>query len=399
MRRIIGFCPSWLTQRPKFNLELDFLNSMKPFFPATSIPNTAVTTPEQLLHASILGGRHAALGGHPLSRQYLLFNQWRIVSSLGFLEFDNFGFLRVDSVLGNADPTEKGHISYALGALGANLISRNVLGAREIVHVSSMDRFFPAWADYLDNSTRRPDYLAVDGKNQCFVVEAKGARSLKAETRQDLINKGQTGAVQNVYRYPSGMFNPYAGNGFAPEARVGLATEYPKDKLRIFGVDPEPGIRINVTIEDIQRVYLKVLLEKADALSESEAGLDEGGELRFLWDVPETFEEYLENREELGRPVESRLHEASRLPIGQSDRLQLWQQFQGRIAEEGLLGGEWDEYTMRPFPLSETAPNEYSQRLIQIAEEIWGAIEPSVLQEVLGFGSYISDGTQIRIES
>lgn len=399
MRRIIGFCPSWLTQRPKFNLELDFLNSMKPFFPATSIPNTAVTTPEQLLHASILGGRHAALGGHPLSRQYLLFNQWRIVSSLGFLEFDNFGFLRVDSVLGNADPTEKGHISYALGALGANLISRNVLGAREIVHVSSMDRFFPAWADYLDNSTRRPDYLAVDGKNQCFVVEAKGARSLKAETRQDLINKGQTGTVQNVYRYPSGMFNPYAGNGFAPEARVGLATEYPKDKLRIFGVDPEPGIRINVTIEDIQRVYLKVLLEKADALGEVKAGWSAEGERRFVWDVPETFEEYLEKREILDKPIESKEYESSQRLIEQHDRLQLWQQLQVRIAEEGLLGGKWDQFSTRSFEPAEVVKNEYLIRFMQICEEIWGTNDPAVLREVLGFGSYLSDGTQIRIES
>lgn len=397
MRQIVGFCPSWLAQRPKFNLELDFHKNMKPFFPARPIPKIAVSTPAQLLHAAILGGRHVALGGHPLSPQYLLFNQWRVASSLGFLEFDNSGFLRVDGVLQGADPTEKVCISYALGALGANLISRNVLGAREVVHVSSMDRFFPGWAEYLDDSKRRPDYLAVDGKNQCFVVEAKGARFLKAETRQDLINKAQTGTVQRVYQYPSGMFNPYAGNGFAPKARVGLATEYPRDKLRIFGVDPDPGIRINVTVEDIQRVYLKVLLEKADALGEVKTGWSAEEELRFVWDVPETFEEYLEKRERLDKRVESKKYESSQRLIEQHDRLQLWQQLQARIAEEGLLGGKWDQFSTRSFEPAEVVENEYLIRFMQICEEIWGTNDPSVLQEVLGFGSYLSDGTQIRI--
>ena len=397
MRQIIGPCPPWLLQRSKFNLELNFCDNMKPFFPNTSIPQVAVSTPEELLHASLFGGRHPALGGNPASSRYREFNRWRLVSSLGFLDFNRLGFLKADGVIREADQSEKVAISYSLGAMGANLIARNVLGAREVVHISSMDRFYPGWAEYRRGTRRRPDYIAVDGNNDCFVVEAKGARILQSKTRKSLINKGQTKAVLKVFRYPGGMFNPYSGHGFAPKARVGLATEYPRDTLRIFGVDPDPGLRINVSVEEIQDAYFKILLEKAEGFGNE--GVGEGVERgpRFVWTVPETFEEYLTSRRQLDQLPEGSQSTAEHAPVSKSGKRQLWHQFQTTIAEAGLLGEDWDLRTTRSFRLVEAATDEHLQRLIEIAQEMWGESGPLILEGLLREELSLSDGTRIEL--
>lgn len=353
----------------------------------------------RLLWAAVVGGRHPTFEPDMYSKRKEQFNLWRIYSALGFLNYEDDGFLCVDSTLRELDPTEKGQIGYAIGALCANVIAWDLLGARAVVHVSAMDRYHPGWLR-IDPAAgkKRPDYVAVDAHGDCFVIEAKGRAGLQNATRTELRTKRQTGAITGVYPLLNGLPNPLRTRCFVPKARVGVAADYGSKQLKVFATDPPPEMVVRVAPEDIISVYYRELFDNSDAERAEDEWQQVGG-ISYKIEIPAELQQYTELSPD---------DELSLLPTWRSvtvrsseevyDRFALLQQFQTAFTRAYLDGEVREDLWDRPLAEgSILAPNGREAQMTEVARELWGENGEAILRQIVVSPELQPDGTTVEI--
>lgn len=401
MPYIDGLAPGWVEDVAQVNLELELDANMARLLTTPTVPNRLILSTGRLLWAAMDAGRHLSLEPDMHSDRKRLFNTWRIVSALGFLTYDGDNYLRRDSVLPELETTEKTQVGHAIGALCAAALSWELLGARAVVHVSTMDKHYPGWIHYgPDAGQRRPDYIAVDLNHDCFVLEAKGREDLRKTTRDELRDKVQAGVVAGVCPLLAGLPNPLRTRGFVPKAQVGVATDYGGRRLKVFATDPPPDIAIFASPAEIIQVYYRELFAKCsneDADAPAPVGL-EGG-VPFQLEVPYGLERYREGvpDNEVGRPPTWRRIETES-EEGISDRFVLWQQFQNAATEAGMTGPEWEGVRNLPIdPIQLVSPEAQTGRLLELAGRLWGENGRTILTEILAYEQLQPDGTTVRL--
>lgn len=270
--------PGWLDERKRFKVEIDFDPCLHSLVPTQHPLPFTVFSAKALLYAAAFGGRHRVLEKDIGSEEKRFINEWRINSALGFLSYDEDGFLCRSPLIDELEASEKTSVAYAMGSMLANAIAYHLLGAWAVVHVSTLDHHFPGWLVYNKASQKRPDYIAVDIYGQCFVIEAKGRRVLDSRTKKGLRSGSQTSSIARFsqQRYVPA---PLHVKGVRPVARIGVATIYGSKKLKVFGTDPEPDMILRITPAEIIELHYRETLERArDTIFRSADGAIRGME-------------------------------------------------------------------------------------------------------------------------
>lgn len=399
MPNIDGIAPGWVRNLDQFNLELEFDGNMARMLGTPNLPDLAVLTTDRLIWAAVDAGRHISLEPDMHSDRKFFFNSWRITSALGFLNFDGEDYLCGDSVLPELEQTEKTQVGHAIGALCASAIAWELLAARAVVHVSTMDKYYPGWIRYgAGVGRRRPDYIAVDFNRDCFVLEAKGRSGLRNKTKKELRKKAQAGAVAGIYPLLQGQPNPLRTRGFVPKAQVGIATDYGAGRLKVFATDPPPDMAVLVSPEEIVRVYYSELFEKCTREDDPIPAVPGIG-LRFQLQVPDHLEQYtagLPEGEDERLPSWRRIE--GETADGTTDRFVLRQQFQAALIEAGMTGDEWT--WIRNVPIEEiqmASPEPQTRRMLQLANTLWGENGGTIMIQILRNDGIQPDGTRLRL--
>lgn len=154
--------PSWLDERERYKVEIDFDPCLHDLVATPSpLPFTVFNT-KALLFAAAFGGRYREIEKDMDAEEKRFFNEWRVNSALGFLSYDEDGYLCKSKFIESLEASEKTSVAYAMGSMLANLIAYHLLEAWVVVHVSTLDDHYPGWLIYDKASQKRPDYIAVD---------------------------------------------------------------------------------------------------------------------------------------------------------------------------------------------------------------------------------------------
>lgn len=199
-----------------------------------------------------------------------LFTQWRVASSLDFIEpFRARGKrkyeLRRSSAYSILEATEKGQIGYAIGSMmtSAFVSSSCTLDCPYMLHMSLLKKLWPHW--HLSSVRSLPDYACFDQSGRLVAfAEAKCRNSTSgwSDVKRDLQTKRQFTALNPPRHNPQIM-------------RIGCATVIPETPpLSFYAVDPEIDIPHRLLqIEDPIRLYydsLQRLFSESDYVERGE---------------------------------------------------------------------------------------------------------------------------------
>src|SRR5690242_18969892 len=102
----------------------------------TTPPARLRTTPRRLAWAAITSGRPPGPFPTVLALAGSDFRQWRISAALGFVEPDGSGGLKRTAEFDQLDPTEQGHLNYALAGTLLKALAADQLDSPWLAHVS-----------------------------------------------------------------------------------------------------------------------------------------------------------------------------------------------------------------------------------------------------------------------
>lgn len=263
----------------------------------------------RLLWASITSGRPPTIVPTVFDASNAAYRQWRIWASLGMVEPDGYGSLRRTATFSDLDPTEKGHLNYALAGALTKAYAGLRLDSPWLAHMSLAT--VASYNIQFNASTSRPDYFGVTYQGKFIVAEAKGRIYLRADLKKQLDKKVQTGAVSTL-----------AGPGKAkttPAARYGVAAATGGKNLRLYVTDPDEDLRGQPDPNDWIRAYYNFLIQLADVVNADDpegsgpfgAGESTQGWQRVRFVVPDLARRWAHNE---GSPIEE-WHDSSQLFI------------------------------------------------------------------------------------
>lgn len=406
MRVLSVECPPWLGERNLLKIACDYDPTVAPLLNQPSLPDSLGVSPGQLAWAAMTSGRHLALEPDAYAARKRLFNQWRVISALGFVRYDEDDFLAKDDVLDEREPTEKGQIGFAIGSLCATIASFLHFNAIALVHTDTMERYHPGWIEYHDGQTRRPDYVAVTKDYSCFVVEAKGrsehARRLRRQfldkTGNPSTNTAQAAAVRGVHTDLGGTTNPLRIKNFTPTAFLGVATEYGGERLSIFAADPPPRMTIKVSPAEILDVYFSEIDNAMDEYESQDGSAQDDQENIAQLEIPEDLQRFwdaIRDGEsepvpfwrELGPSWEEVLRE---IRVEEQDRFGMLQQFYSESITRAVGAKQTADgvplWAITDFKLDlEIAmlDPEVQEHVVATAEALWGYRGVELVQELL----------------
>lgn len=216
--------PPWAATSQTFTVPVRIGNSMPAA--ATTAPVDLNITGFDLIWAAVLSGRPAHFLQHPNSVKNAEFAQWRVASCLRLLEPRGQHLRRPAIFHSEVDPTEKGHLNFALGGTLTMAYLANKLGLRWLAHYSLVKKSPHYRLARTAPGHVEPDYIGMDSRQQFFVAEAKGRISLDSNTKKGLNTKRQTGVVQSI-------------NGQTSLPQFGIAAITGGSKIELYATDPE----------------------------------------------------------------------------------------------------------------------------------------------------------------
>lgn len=244
----------------------------------TTPPVRLRVTPRRLARAALTSGRPPGLFPAAFTLTGRDYRQWRIWSALGFIEPDGHGGLRRTQDFTQLDPTEQGHLNYALAGTLLKALAADQLDSPWLAHLSLAHR-----AGYVltrvGRTREEPDYFGPTFTHEYLVGEAKGRQLVKPALKRDLDGKRQTGQVTHV-------------NHQAVIRRYGLAATANTRQVKIYVTDPPTEIAAPTSPDPWIRAYYGMVIEVADALDEDLPGPSEDRALReagwkpVRWEIP-----------------------------------------------------------------------------------------------------------------
>ena len=245
--------PAWTVPNVKYTIPVTIGQGIA--VPKGSSPDLNVTG-ARLAWSAITSGRPPALFPSIMTLAGRDYRRWRIWASLGMLEPDGSGGLRRTTEFDALDPTEKGHLNYALAGAVAKAYTADKLGSPWLAHLSLALK--ANYAATFDKSVRRrPDYFGLSQAGDFLVAEAKGRMVLREELKKSLNKKDQTKAIATI-------------NGITPVARYGFATTATSAGVGLFATDPEDRIDIRISRSIWLSRYYRMVVDVADAIDSME---------------------------------------------------------------------------------------------------------------------------------
>jgi hypothetical protein len=246
--------PPWATQKKKYTIPV----AHGPRMPQTVLAQPANLTLSgyRMAWAAITSGRPPGLVPSVLTLAGRDYRSWRIWASLGLLEDDGSRRLRRTQDFAALDPTEKGHLNYALAGAIAKAYAAEKLGSPWLAHLSlAQGSGYPLTST--PGYSTRPDYFGITNNGDFFIAEAKGRIVLRKALKSALDAKHQTGAVRHV-------------KNSVVLARYGFAVTANTAGVSLYATDPEEEVQIEVTWEGWLRRYYRMILDLAEAIDQTE---------------------------------------------------------------------------------------------------------------------------------
>lgn len=232
--------PRWAATSKPFTVPVEVETNMPAA--AKAPPVDLSVTGVELIWAAVLSGRPAHFLRHPNSASNAEFAQWRVASCLRLLEPDGRNLRRPAIFRSEVDPTEKGHLNYALGGALTMAYLANKLGIRWLAHYSLVKKSPAYRLVRTAPGFVEPDYIGMDSSRKFFVAEAKGRMSLDKATKDDLNNKRQAKVVKSV-------------NGQASLPGFGIAAVTGGSRIELYATDPEVEVELPDPSEWVSAYY------------------------------------------------------------------------------------------------------------------------------------------------
>lgn len=236
--------PQWAASNRLFTFHVDVDSNMPP--PATASPTELTITGFELTRAAVFSGRPSHLLQNPQSPNNAAFAQWRATSCLHHLEpvtINSRTYLRRPTIFNNeVDPTEKGHLNFALGSALTLAYLKNKLGIGWLAHYSLLHNA-PQY-NIVRNAPGRvePDFIGLDHNLHFITAEAKGRMALDNKTKTNLRQKTQTGVVNSV-------------NNQRILRKFGIAAITGGPSIELFATDPEIEVALPTPRAWVARYY------------------------------------------------------------------------------------------------------------------------------------------------
>ena len=157
MRVLNVECPPWLGERNLLRIACDYDPTVASLSNQPLLPDSLEVSPKQLAWAAMTSGRHLALEPDAYATRKRLFNQWRVISALGFVRYDEDDFLVKDDVLDEREPTCLLYTSLS------GLARRTALPARSEMCIRDSfgpHRYHGSLSSWLDRISPWPDQAA-----------------------------------------------------------------------------------------------------------------------------------------------------------------------------------------------------------------------------------------------
>lgn len=222
--------PLWSLTTSRYTVPVDLSKTM-PKRASRPTPELRVSGYE-LVWSAFLSGRPGHLAPGVLTTAEAAYRHWRVAASLGMVEPDpaqQSGLVRTQ-YFRDLDPTERGHLNYALGGTMAKAYLGVKLGVPWLAHLSLITNSHTV---AFGTSKKRPDYIGLDPHGSFIVAEAKGREVLRKSLKSDLDAKVQTGSVALI-------------NSAPPTARFGIATVATRSSIHLYATDP-PDEEVRIT--------------------------------------------------------------------------------------------------------------------------------------------------------
>ncbi|TWH03133.1 hypothetical protein L615_001200000020 [Nocardioides sp. J9] len=248
--------PKWAMAGTKYTIPVTLGKSMPPG--ATKTPVDLSVTGYRLAWAAISSGRPPALDASALTLAGRDYRNWRIWASLGLIEPYDVHLLRRTKHFAALDPTEKGHLNYALAGAIAKAYAAEKLGCRWLAHLSLAQTSTSYQAAFDPANPKRPDYIGLtDDGSSFFVAEAKGRVVLRSDLKKALDGKEQGKAVASV-------------GGQPVAARYGFAVTATTARTGLYVTDPVEPLQLDVTARQWIHRYYRMMVDIADAIDRVE---------------------------------------------------------------------------------------------------------------------------------